>query len=147
MAEKKKQTVLMQGPIPASFIANSIAKHSSKTNIGAHSIFLGQVRTDVVENKTVLAIEYSAYAEMAEEKFYHIRESAFKKYDLICMHIYHSVGVVKAGEMSLFVFVSSAHRAAAFEACREIVEQIKKEVPVWGKEMFEDETHVWKTNT
>jgi len=46
----------------------------------------------------------------------------------------------------LFVFVSSVHRAPAFEACREIVEQIKKEVPVWGKEILEDDTHVWKTN-
>lgn len=146
MAEKKKHKVLVEGPISASFIADSIAKHSSKTNIGAHSIFLGQVRNDVIENKTVLAIEYSAYAEMAEEKFHVIREAAFAKYELVCMHLYHSVGRVKAGEMSLFVFVSSVHRHAATEACREIVERIKKEVPVWGKEIFEDETHVWKTN-
>jgi len=51
------------------------------------------------------------------------------------------------GEISLFVFVSSVHRQMALDACREIVERIKKEVPVWGKEIFEDESYEWKQNT
>jgi molybdopterin synthase catalytic subunit len=62
------------------------------------------------------------------------------------MHIYHSLGKVHAGEISLFVFTSSPHRKAAIVACEEIVERIKKEAPVWGKEIFEDETYVWKEN-
>ena len=57
------------------------------------------------------------------------------------MHVYHSLGVVKAGEISLFVFTSSAHRRAAIDACNEVVERIKNELPVWGKEIFEDETY------
>ncbi|MCZ2298154.1 MAG: molybdenum cofactor biosynthesis protein MoaE [Chitinophagales bacterium] len=118
-----------------------------KKNIGAHSIFLGQVRNDIINQQEVKAIEYSAYNEMAEEKFHEIREDAFKKYDLICMHIYHSMGVVNAGEISLFVFVSSAHRKEAIKACEEIVERIKKEVPVWGKEVFVNENHQWKINS
>ncbi len=146
MTEKKKHKVLVDGPISPAFIAESIAKHSTKKNIGGHSIFLGQVRNDRMDNKEVLAIDYSAYEEMAEEKFYEIREAAFAKYDLVCMHIYHSRGIVTAGELCLFVFVSSKHRASAFDACRDIVEQIKKEAPVWGKEIFEDESHQWKTN-
>ncbi len=144
MKEKKKHTVLVEGPITAAFIADSIQKHSSKTNIGAHDIFLGQVRNDLISGKTVVAIEYSAYSEMAEEKFHTIREAAFAKYNLVCMHIYHSTGMVKAGEICLFVFVSAKHRKDAFDACREITEQIKVSVPVWGKEIFEDETYTWK---
>lgn len=146
MSEKKKHKVFVDGPVSPEFIANSIAKHSSKTTIGAHDIFLGQVRNDIIEGKTVQAIEYSAYEEMAEEKFLEIREAAFKKFDLTCMHIYHSLGKVNAGGICLFVFVSSAHRAMAFDACRWIVEEIKKNVPVFGKELFEDETFVWKEN-
>ncbi|MEW6470171.1 MAG: molybdenum cofactor biosynthesis protein MoaE [Bacteroidota bacterium] len=146
MKEKKKHKVFMQGPVSPAFIAESIAKHSVKTNIGAHDIFLGQVRNDVINGKEVKAIAYSAYEEMADEAVYRIREDAFEKYDLTCMHIYHSLGLVRAGEISLFVFVSSAHRGAAFDACREIVERIKKEVPVWGKEIFEDESYSWKQN-
>lgn len=146
MKEHKKHNVFVNGPISPNFIADSIAKHSTKTTIGAHDIFLGQVRSDVIENKIVQSIEYTTYEEMAEEKFHEIREAAFAKFELTCMHIYHSIGNVKAGEICLFVFVSSKHRALAFEACRYIVEEIKAHVPIWGKEIFEDETFVWKGN-
>jgi len=146
MTEKKKHKVFVEGAISPAFIADSIAKHSKKTTIGGHDIFLGQVRNDIIDNKTVVAIDYSAYNEMAEQKLHEIREAAFAKYNLVCMHIYHSLGPVKAGEICLFVFVSSKHRKDAFDACREIVEQIKADVPIWGKEIFEDETHVWKEN-
>ncbi len=146
MKEKKKQHVFINGPITPEYIANSIAKHSTKTDIGAHDIFLGQVRSDVIENRTVVAINYEAYQEMADELFHEIREAAFDKYDLVCMHIYHSLGVVKAGEICLFVFVSSKHRKVAFEACQDIVEQIKAMTPIWGKEIFEDDSFVWKEN-
>ncbi|MCB1660735.1 MAG: molybdenum cofactor biosynthesis protein MoaE, partial [Pseudomonadales bacterium] len=78
--------------------------------------------------------------------FHRIREDAFEKYPLTCMHIYHSLGAVAAGEISLFVFTSSPHRRAAIDACNEIVERIKNEVPVWGKEVLEDGEYVWKTN-
>ncbi len=147
MSEKKKRKVLVSGAIAPEFIANSIAKHSSKTTIGAHDIFLGQVRSDVIGGKTVQAIDYTAYEEMAEEKFHEIREATFAKFSLSCMHVYHSLGAVKAGEISLFVFVSSTHRADAFDACRFVVEEIKANVPIWGKEIFEDATHSWKVNT
>jgi molybdopterin synthase catalytic subunit len=146
MTEKKKHNVFINGAITPEFIANSIAKHSTKTDIGAHDIFLGQVRSDVINDKTVVAINYEAYQEMADTLFHEIREAAFAKYDLVCMHIYHSLGVVKAGEICLFVFVSSKHRKEAFVACQDIVEQIKAMTPIWGKEIFEDDTFVWKEN-
>lgn len=146
MEKGKIKKVFIEGAITPSFIGESIAKHSTKNDIGAHSIFLGQVRNDVIENKEVVAIEYSAYQEMAEEKLHEIREDIFKRHSLICMHIYHSLGTVKTGEISLFVFTSSVHRKDAINACEEIVERIKKEVPVWGKEIFEDESIHWKTN-
>ncbi|POY36853.1 molybdopterin converting factor [Flavobacterium alvei] len=146
MKEKKKHNVFVDGPISPEFIANSIAKHSTKTEIGAHDIFLGQVRKDEIEGKDVVAINYEAYQEMADELFHEIREAAFVKYNLVCMHIYHSLGVVKAGEICLFVFVSSKHRKEAFEACQDIVEQIKAMTPIWGKELFEDDSFVWKEN-
>jgi len=137
----------VQGAIQASFIADSIQKHSTKTNIGGHSIFLGQVRADVIEGKKVSAIEYTAYEQMALEKMHEIRESVFEKYPLTCMHVYHSLGTVAVGEICLFVFTSSAHRKAAIDACEETVERLKAELPVWGKEILEDETHHWKVNT
>ena len=144
--EKKYKNIFVQGPIDASFIAESIQKHSAKTDIGAHSIFLGQVRADVIDNKTVAAIDYTTYEEMALKQTHHIREAIFEKYQLTCMHIYHSLGSVRAGQISLFVFTSSKHRRDAIDACEEVVERIKKEVPIWGREVFEDNSYQWKEN-
>ena len=92
------------------------------------------------------AIEYSTYEDMALAKMQESREQVFGKYSLTCMHVYHSLGTVEAGEICLFVFTSSKHRKSAIDACSETVELIKAELPVWGKELFEDETHQWKIN-
>ena len=146
MKDKKPKNVFKEGAITSEFIGNSIYKHQTKTSIGAHNIFLGQVRADVIDNKTVSAIEYTAYEDMANVKFHDIREAAFEKFELTCMHIYHSLGKVKVGEICLFVFVSSPRRKVVFEALEFIVEAIKADVPVFGKEIFEDSTHQWKQN-
>ncbi len=137
---------LQQGPILPEKIASSIAHHQVKTQIGAHDIFLGQVRADEIECKKVVAIEFSAYEELAEQKIHEIREEAFTKFDITCLHIYHSIGRINAGELCFFVFTSSAHRKAAMDACQYLVERIKAEVPIFGKELFEDETSQWKVN-
>ena len=142
-----KKTVFIQGPITSEFIGQSIAKHQSKQTIGAHNIFLGQVRADAIEGNIVSAIEYSAYEEMADEAMSLIREKAFAEFDLICMHIYHSLGVVKAGEICVFVFVSATRRKEVYKATEAIVNWIKTDVPIFGKELFENSDFVWKKNT
>lgn len=146
MTERKPKNIFVQGPVSTSLIADSIQKHSSKTDIGAHSIFLGQVRRDMIDGKGIAAIEYTSFEEMALEKMHEIRETIFSKYDLTCMHVYHSLGRVAVGEISLFVFTSSKHRKAAIAACEETVERLKAELPVWGKEVFEDDSYQWKEN-
>ena len=70
----KIKNIFKQGAIQATAVADSIAKHQVKTEIGGHSIFLGQVRTDVIDGKTVSAIEFTAYEEMANQKAAEIRE-------------------------------------------------------------------------
>jgi len=146
MTERKPKNIFKNGPITAQFIADSIQQHSSKTAIGGHSIFLGQVRADIIGGKEVTAIEYTSFEEMALEKMQVIREAMFEKYNLTCMHVYHSIGKVDAGELCLFVFTSSAHRKAAIEACSEAVERLKAELPIWGKELFDNDTYQWKEN-
>ena len=98
MKERKPKNIFVQGPVAASFIADSIQKHSTQTAIGGHSIFLGQVRADMINDKKVAAIEYTTYEEMALDKMHIIREDIFSKYELTCMHVYHSLGKVAAGE-------------------------------------------------
>lgn len=140
------KNIFVEGPIRPNLISDSIAKHATKTNIGGHSIFLGQVRADELGDKKVEAIEYTSHVEMALEKMHEIREVIFAKYPLTCMHIYHSLGMVKKGEICLFVFTSSAHRKPAIDACSECVERIKAELPIWGKEIFEGDGYQWKEN-
>jgi molybdopterin synthase catalytic subunit len=147
MTERTAKNIFVHGPVTSSIIGESIQKHNSKTGIGGHSIFLGQVRADLVDGKTVAAIEYTAYEELALQKMHEIREAIFTKYSLTCMHVYHSLGKIKAGDICLFVFTSSAHRKAAIDACNETVERIKAELPVWGKELFSDESFQWKVNS
>ena len=147
MKERKAKNVFIEGAITAEFIGASIAKHQSKTTIGAHNIFLGQVRADEIDGERITAIEYTAHEEMANEKFHEIREATFGKFNLTCMHIYHSLGKVNTGEICLFVFVSSPRRKEVFKALEFVVEEIKAKVPVFGKEIFEDESHQWKVNS
>jgi len=146
MVEQKKKSIFVEGAITPEMIAKSISHHSNKTNIGAHDIFLGQVRADNIDGKIVESIMYTAHSEMAEKIISEIRENAFKNYNLSCLHIYHSIGIVGAGGICLFVFSSSSHRNDAMDSCRFIVEEIKKKLPIFGKEIFEDGKHQWKVN-
>lgn len=149
----KMKDIFVEGPIDPATIAASIAKHSTRTDIGAHEIFLGQVRADAVRGDdhppdTVVAIEFTAYREMALERMTAIREEAFGKWPaMTCLHVHHSLGVVKAGELCFMVFASAPHRAAAREAVAYVVDRIKGELPIFGKEILSDNTHLWKRNT
>src|SRR6056297_2026485 len=97
------KSIFVQGAITPARISESISKHQSKTDIGGHSIFLGQIRADENDGNHVAAIEYTAYKEMADKEADKIREEAFDKFDLTCAHIYHSLGRIKTGEICFFV--------------------------------------------
>ncbi|KYP14710.1 molybdenum cofactor biosynthesis protein MoaE [Flavihumibacter sp. CACIAM 22H1] len=146
MPPKEPKNIFVQGAISPGFIADKIQQHQVKTTIGAHSVFLGQVRADQVNGQLVTAIEYTSYEAMALEKMQEIRELMFEKYQLTCAHVYHSLGTVPTGEICLFVFTSAPHRKAAIDACTELVEKIKAELPVWGKELLGEQGHQWKIN-
>lgn len=147
MIADKEHSFFVEGPVSATFIAEWIAGAGQRKDAGAHGIFLGQVRSDMIDGKMVTAIDYSVYREMAEEILQGIREKVMLKYGLISLHIFHSIGIVRAGEISLFVSASSAHRAEAFDACRSCVDEIKSQAPVWGRELFDDSTYSWKVNS
>ena len=139
----ERKSYFINGAIDTKFIAEQISKHSIKHNIGAHSIFLGQVRADGYSENQVELIEYSAYEEMANSEINKIREAAFSKRSLTCLHIYHSLGSVKVGEISLFIFVSAKHRKEAIDGMTELVEELKYKVPIWKKEILKNNAERW----
>jgi molybdopterin synthase catalytic subunit len=170
------KNIFVDGPIDPAFVGTSIAKHATRMDIGAHEIFLGQVRADVTPGLTrsrenasmaggdpagtgatpgqarsdggnVIAIEYTAYREMALERMTVIREEAFTKWpSMTCLHVHHSLGTIPAGQLCFMVFASAPHRIAAREAVAWVVDRIKAELPIFGREVLSDSTHLWKTN-
>lgn len=141
------KNIFIEGAISPEFIAKSIASHQSKHKIGGHSIFLGQIREDLVDDKIVSAIEYTAYIDMANKEMDHLREKTFSEFEISCMHVYHSLGKIIVGEICLFVFASSPRRKSCQSAVEYLVDEIKSKLPIFGKEVFEDQSYQWKINS
>ena len=136
---------LINGPITQKVITHLIEKMGEKTDSGGHSVFLGQVRADEINGKKVKEIEYSAYEGMVKVEADKIKETILSEFgDAKSIDIVHSTGIVKAGEISLIVLVSAGHRHHAIQACSKTVELIKEKLPVWKKEIFDDDSHEWK---
>jgi molybdopterin synthase catalytic subunit len=142
----KATMTFVEGPILPNLIADEIQGFNKMKQIGAHSIFIGQVRNDQIDGNEVLAINYTAYQEMAQEKAFQIMVDSGKALQLEAAKIIHSLGEVNAGEICLFVIAVSKHRKAAMEGCEQIVERLKQELPIWGKEIFPNNSHQWKVN-
>lgn len=139
--------LFVQGPIPSDTLVKIMEEAARDTRIGGHSFFLGQVRADECAGSVVKAIEYTAYEEMAAKVAESLLSGLEAKYDIRKMVLIHSLGLVSVGELSLLVYVGAAHRQPAMDACRELLERLKKELPVWGREWLENEATNWKVNT
>ena len=134
-----KNRFLVGGPITPLLISELMTLGNDDSGAGAISIFVGKVRDDEINGKKVTALEYSAYNEMAEKEAGEIIKtvkSAFS--DVRTVSFVHSTGIVKAGEASLFIMITSGHRDHATRACRHTLEMIKEKLPVWKKELFQE---------
>lgn len=140
-----RQRHLVNGPLSPVLIAELMTLGNEDTGTGALSVFIGKVRDDVTDGMRVGAIEYTAYNEMAEKEARDIIrtvKSAFSDVRLVVL--VHSLGVVRTGEASLFIMVAAGHRDQASRACRHTLEMVKEKLPIWKKEMFDDNTSQWK---
>lgn len=108
---------------------------------GGIDVFIGAVR-NVTKGKKVVRLEFEAYENMALSEMKKIAEQAFVKWPVQKLLIHHRVGVLNIGEIPVVVAVAAAHRAAAFDACRYVIDTLKQTVPIWKKEVFED-GEVW----
>ncbi len=108
----------------------------SDPEAGAITTFIGTTRNNN-EGRRVIALDYDAYPEMAEKELRRIGEDASKKWQICRMAIVHRIGPVQITQASVMIAVSSAHREAAFAACRFAIEEIKKTVPIWKKELYD----------
>ena len=108
---------------------------------GGIDIFIGTVR-NATKGKTVVRLEFEAYEKMALAEMEKIAVQAGEKWPVQKLLLHHRTGVLAVGEVPVIIAVSAAHRAAAFEACRYVIDTLKETVPIWKKEIFED-GEVW----
>ncbi len=113
----------------------------SDESVGGIDVFIGTVR-DTTKGKKVIALEFETYKKMAISEFNKIVVQANKNWPIHKIAILHAVGKKQIGELAVVIAVSAAHRDAAFMACRYIIDTLKKTVPIWKKEVFED-GEVW----
>lgn len=104
---------------------------------GGMDIFIGTIRNKTKEKK-VVRLEYEAYEPMALKEMKKIAEYALQLWPVENILIHHRVGVLKTSDIAVIVAVSAPHREAAFDACRYAIDTLKKTVPIWKKEVFED---------
>ena len=103
---------------------------------GAIVTFIGTTRNNN-EGRKVIGLDYEAYPEMAEKELARLGEEAKKKWEICRIAIVHRIGPVQITEPSVIIAVSAAHREPAFAACRFAIEEIKRTVPIWKKEVYE----------
>lgn len=108
---------------------------------GGTAVFLGQVRNHH-EGRAVLRLEYSAYVEMAEAECDRIVSEAAARWPAT-VALRHRVGALGIGDTAVIVAAASAHREAAFAACRYVIEEVKRRVPIWKREFYADGAVVW----
>ncbi len=122
---------------------NALLADVADSSLGGTVVFLGSVRQGG-EDGPVAQIEYTAYEDMVEAEFGRIVSEATLRWSGSRVTAIHRLGSVPAGEPSIAVVASAPHRAEAFEACRHVIEEAKKRLPVWKKEIFEDGAQAWR---
>jgi MoaE-MoaD fusion protein len=132
-----------EDPTPrVSIVHNRIDAHTTVTTLerpedGALVIFDGMVRNNSRGRRTLYLV-YEAYEEMALDQMRSLRAKALADFPIRDVAMVHRLGKIEIGESSVLIAVASAHRAAAFDACRWLIDTLKKTVPIWKKEYFED---------
>ncbi|MEO9802895.1 MAG: molybdenum cofactor biosynthesis protein MoaE [Reichenbachiella sp.] len=109
----------------------------SDSGAGGIDVFIGTTRNKT-QGKAVVKLDFEAYEPMAIKELQKIVDRAKSQWPILKYAISHRTGVVEIGEEAVVIAVSTAHRQAAFESCKFIIDELKKTVPIWKKEIFED---------
>ena len=124
---------IVRSPIDTQHILSGLKRGED----GAAVVFEGVVRNQTRGRKT-LYLDYEAYEEMALQQMKSLADQALQQFAIRDVAIVHRLGRLDIGDISVLIVVASAHRAAAFDACRWLIDTLKRTVPIWKKEHFED---------
>ena len=141
MAVDSERFSIVRGPVdPRRF------ENVAGAGQGALVTFLGIVRNAADDGRAVEGLSYEAYEEMACIEFEAIDAQARERFGDVRLWIAHAVGDLAVGEVAVAVAATAEHRAAAFEACRFAIDQLKERAPIWKKERYSDGTAQWRAN-
>ncbi len=132
------RSAIVEHELDSAALLAEVAHHGN----GASVLFAGTVR-DVNDGRAVSGIEYSAYRQMAERELGDILTEAAARFGTTDLVAEHRIGPLTLGDASIVVVAAHPHRAAAFEAARYIVEELKRRVPIWKRELYADGTREW----
>jgi molybdopterin synthase catalytic subunit len=132
------RAALVTAPIDAAAL---LAEVSAPRN-GAAVLFVGTVR-EVNEGRAVEALDYAAYEAMAQAELARIADEAAAAFGVDDLVVEHRIGLLGLGEVSVAIAAAHPHRAAAFDACRAVIEAIKARVPIWKREHYADGERSW----
>jgi len=132
-AERRRCATIVRGPIDTQQVVAGLKRGED----GAAVVFEGVVRNQTRGRKT-LYLDYEAYEEMALKEMESLAAQALERFQIRDAVLVHRLGRLEIGETSVLIAVASAHRAAAFDACRWLIDTLKRTVPIWKKEHFED---------
>jgi molybdopterin synthase catalytic subunit len=124
---------IVRSKIPTQEVLEKIKRHED----GAAALFEGVVRNQTRGRKT-LYLDYEAYEDMALKQMEVLAAQALNQFQVRDVAIVHRLGRLEIGETSVLIVVAAAHRGAAFDACRWLIDTLKRTVPIWKKEYFED---------
>ena len=129
----------------AAIALDALLAEVSGPECGGTCVFLGTVRNapGASGEPGVTAIEYSAYEAMVEAEFGRLLDDARGRWPAARLAVRHRLGAIPAGEASIAIVAAAPHRAAAFEACRFVIEEVKRRIPVWKKELRTDGSAIW----
>ena len=125
-------------PIDSAALLSEVAANAN----GATVLFTGSVR-ELSDGRDVLGIDYDAYESMAAEELSRIVHEASERFETQHVVAEHRIGSLAIGDVSVAIAVGHPHRAAAFDAARYVIEEIKLRLPVWKQELFTDGTRAW----
>ena len=124
---------------------NACIAHVMAPDCGGIDVFIGTVR-NATKGRPVLRLDFEAYEPMALSEMKKLADRAMQQWPIQRIAIHHRVGTLQVGEVPVVIAVAAAHRDAAFEACRFLIDTLKQTVPIWKKEVFED-GEVWVSAT
>ena len=132
------RSAIATGPLDVAELVAEVAAPSH----GAVCTFVGAVR-DHSDGRNVVGLEYSAYTEMATREMDAILREAEALQKGVEIVAVHRIGALRVGDVCVVIAAAHAHRDAAFVGCRYVIEEIKKRVPIWKREIYADGTHEW----